>query len=264
MKNSFFYLLIVLIPFFSCKKEEKYPVLLIGHGAVGLATSTSPMHSNTKEAVDYAFSLQGIDGVEIDIQLSKDGTLWLYHDNFLNQEANGSACVNSSTDTEIEKIRYRIKGKPFLTKLNDISNPNNKYILLDLKSKNYCSNSSSDLSQFAIALQPFIDQQDSSKIALLINSMEEFNAFSGLKCQKILNASSKEQFLAYAALANFDGMCVNNKFISKTEISDLKTLGYSTFLYELRSPKEIKNALKKNPSGILSDDLRLSIKAKYR
>ena len=74
-------IVIALLLLVSCNKKEKFEnVQLIGHAGSGLYSSTAPYHADSYEAVEYAAELEGISGVEVDVQLSASNTAWLFHD----------------------------------------------------------------------------------------------------------------------------------------------------------------------------------------
>src|SRR6187551_1266346 len=96
--------------------------------------------SNTLEAAAYGLSI--LDGVELDIQLSLDGTLWLDHDNEVRDcNENVIGCFQNMTDNEIRAaaecnsvIRYHTLESVF--QLMVASYPDS-YISLDIKGQ-YC------------------------------------------------------------------------------------------------------------------------------
>ena len=73
------------------------------------ATKEAP--ENTLEAYAAAMDL-GADGVEIDVRRSKDGVLYLFHDETLDRETNGSGKVRDVTYYELLKLTpKRIYGR---------------------------------------------------------------------------------------------------------------------------------------------------------
>ena len=77
--NYLTFLLVLLI--FSCqKKQDNANTKIIGHGATGLKMQSSFYHDNSLESIHKALETEGCDGIEIDVQLSASGTLWLFHD----------------------------------------------------------------------------------------------------------------------------------------------------------------------------------------
>lgn len=92
---------------FSCKKIESYddkPVAY--HGTRVIAHKGGPVWpfgsftGNTLDACVYGF--EHADGVEVDVQMSRNGTLWLYHDEFFSAcDVNGKGHIPAYTDEEI-------------------------------------------------------------------------------------------------------------------------------------------------------------------
>jgi hypothetical protein len=56
-----------------------------------------------------------------------------------------------------------------------------------------------------------------------------------------------------------DGVVIRNQNINGSQVETLKTKNKDVYIFEMRSPKGIKSALKKHPTGIISDDLRAAI-----
>jgi glycerophosphoryl diester phosphodiesterase len=85
MSSGFHSILVILFICFlySCNKIHYYPdkeysevnTLILAHRAGGGGTSN--LQENSLEAAKYGLSI--LDGIEVDIQLSKSRTLWLYH-----------------------------------------------------------------------------------------------------------------------------------------------------------------------------------------
>ncbi len=70
-------------------------------------TPTSPVAcwANTLPAIEHGF--QTLDGAEVDIQLSADGTLWLGHDNEVYDCAgNGIGCSQDKRDADLDAVAY--------------------------------------------------------------------------------------------------------------------------------------------------------------
>jgi glycerophosphoryl diester phosphodiesterase len=96
----------------SCEKEEfmianlnDNKITALGHGGMG-KNSLSPM--NSFESISRCLNFD-IDGVEFDLQMTKDSVLVLYHDEDLSTKTNLSGLVNSSTWSELQKAHYTQK-----------------------------------------------------------------------------------------------------------------------------------------------------------
>lgn len=137
--------LIILFIFISCAKVDYVPdnpfrgipTQILMHRGNG---SNTDYVENTLPAAMYGFSV--LDGVELDIQLSQDGTLWLDHDNEV-KDCSGVVigCFHTMTDDEIEAYsvcdgvaRYHTLESVF--EQMALLYPN-KFISLDIKGQ-YC------------------------------------------------------------------------------------------------------------------------------
>lgn len=144
MKRSFFLILILFIFLLnSCSKDNDVPepttnpvVKFIGHRGSGSddfdgKDSTFP-HENTFASMLIGF--QYLHGSETDIQMSLDGTLWLWHDASY-PVSTSSGCIPIMHDTEI--LALQLPGKP-IAKLDSVfywmsKFAVNKIISLDIK-----------------------------------------------------------------------------------------------------------------------------------
>lgn len=61
---------------------------------------------NTLEAFELAVS-QGADGVELDIQMTKDGSLAVIHDETVDRVCDGAGCVADLTMKELKRFQLR-------------------------------------------------------------------------------------------------------------------------------------------------------------
>ncbi len=92
---------------------------------------------NTMEAFLQAY-IQGFDGVETDVHLSKDGHLVLIHDEKINRTSTGKGYVKDMTLDELKKYNfcYKTNGKyeiPTLEELLDFIKDKDFYVNIELK-----------------------------------------------------------------------------------------------------------------------------------
>lgn len=57
------------------------------------------------------------------------------------------------------------------------------------------------------------------------------------------------------------GLIIRSTAINKLQTNEIIAQNKEIYLFEIRSPKGVKNAIKKRPNGIISDDLRAAISA---
>jgi glycerophosphoryl diester phosphodiesterase len=132
--------------FFSCQKDpETTPpaettVKFLGHKGSGNSSSNPSVIENTLPAIQKG--IETLSGVELDLQMSLDGTLWLFHDTNLATSSctsMPSKTIILSSDTDISKIKicsskaqeriYRLS--EILSYWNQAANP--FYISLHIK-----------------------------------------------------------------------------------------------------------------------------------
>jgi glycerophosphoryl diester phosphodiesterase len=241
-----------------CNKNESYPdSLVFGHGGMGIDMGISAYHDNSLEAIQLALSLPTINGVEIDVRVSADGTLWLYHDNQLEAQTDGEGCVNEKTDAQLAQIRYRSLHREKLVQLKDVwefLGPDHM-LIMELKYWNACSKSYDNLQRFKEAFDeiplPYrsriiIDCPNPHWLAELVQDFKVI--YSTYSFQ-----DGMKQLELVPSLA---GLLMRNKDISAEQIAALKALNKEGYICEMRSSKKQRAALQKLPTAILADDPR--------
>ena len=251
-------LFMMVLLLFACQKsEEVKEILVFGHAGMGLSMSQSVYHDNSKEAVFLALNLPTSNGVEVDVRMSKDGTLWLYHDEVLEAETNGTGCVGDLPDDLLKELTYNTFKKERLVKLSDVVPllQEHQVLFLDIKHMNSCQNKFIDFNLFLEALNEQVSSY-SSQIILICSNEYWLNAlaleFPVLYSSDDLNEGKK-------AILNhpwIDGLVMRNVSVTRSDVDWIKKQNRSIYLYDIRSVKGIRQAFRKNPTGILSDDLR--------
>jgi glycerophosphoryl diester phosphodiesterase len=261
-------LIFIALLFFGCGKSKDFDsVQLFGHAGTGLENVASVYHDNTIESVQLALAMQGCDGVEVDVHLSASGDLWLYHDATLETETNLTGCIPDLLDEMLSTGKYSTIHQEKLARLSDIDTTylQGKEIVLDLRHYNECAGEYVNVAQiidrlvdlgYASALgykvlvnvsrnewiQPFIDAH--FNVVMSIYSMNEFNS-----CEN--------------EYPDLYGYIMKNNDVTKENVAMVHQSGKKLFIFEVRSPKMTREALRKSPDAILSDDLRTAIIEKY-
>jgi glycerophosphoryl diester phosphodiesterase len=84
-------------------------LVVLGHAGSGFFTPISPFNfrpPSSWRGIRRAL-LRGADGVEVDLQLSRDSVVMLYHDQKLENGSTGRGCVSQLTAAELTRLRYR-------------------------------------------------------------------------------------------------------------------------------------------------------------
>ena len=247
----------LLCVLFACNKSESYPeVQIFGHAGMGMNIGYSIYHDNSEESIDLALSLPNIDGVEMDVRMSKDSTLWLFHENRLEATTNGIGCIADLHDYEIAQLHYKSIHKEQLVKLDSIlpKLKDGHTFILDLKHWNICDSSVQlDAFRSAILKIPFeLRSQlilDSSNVSWLGALAQDFRVVFSTSSYAEGKAKLEEIPEVY-------GLMTRSKNITSAEIAEVKSLGKTVFLFEMRSSKTQRAVMKKAPTAILADDPR--------
>jgi glycerophosphoryl diester phosphodiesterase len=255
--------IILLFLFFSCKKEGDFSATQIfGHAGNGLNISNSIYHDNTKNSVDLALSQNGCDGVEVDVQISKDGTCWLFHDPILQDESDGHGCLNSKSDEEIAKYHYKTLKSEKLSKLSDLE-MNGKSLFLDLRHSNLCENKLVDVNLLKAEMTKLKENNPLSKVYLNTGYQPWLHELKSLNLEIVYSPTKVENVEEIAITYDVKSFIYKNQEIEKSQVEYLQNKGYSIFIFEVRSPKGIRSAFKKKPFCIISNDVKATIVEKY-
>lgn len=266
MRCKLVYIIVCLV-LFSCGKKKYDAVQLIGHAGSGLTITTAPYHDNSYESVEYALETEGINGVEVDIQCSASGTAWLFHDPELNNQTNGSGCVNSSTDVYLQSLHYTTAEQEKLTKLETLQ-PwfGQKTIFLDIRSSNQCLGTLVDQQAVITAITNALPNVPDEQIFVITNKVSWVAAFYLEGWNVYLEVVEPAEYLGVSELtfSQTVGTCLRNSKVDKAAVEAIHEHSKEVIIFDVRSPKNLRKSLKKFPDYILVDDLKGAIIEKYR
>jgi glycerophosphoryl diester phosphodiesterase len=103
--------LLALLGLPACTTTKPVPnpkLVVLGHAGSGFFTPISPFNFRPPSSwvgIRHALRL-GADGVEMDLQLSQDSVVMLYHDPQLENSSNGHGCISQHTAVELTQLRY--------------------------------------------------------------------------------------------------------------------------------------------------------------
>jgi len=258
----------VLIILSACEKKSIYGnIEILGHGGNGLEIVNAFYHDNSLESIELALLTDGCDGVELDVRLSADGTLWLFHDNELDGGTNGTGCVETSTDEYLSTLHYKTIDKESLIKLSDVpkSYLANKKVYIDSRNSISCTNGSVDLSTFLNEVVAFRDACPTSTEIIVETRDDQWEApFAAAGFSTIKFVTDFDQYPSILAnLPTVDIIVVTNETISKENVAQIHADGREVIIFGMRSAKATREAYRKNPDGVLADNLRTAIIEKY-
>jgi glycerophosphoryl diester phosphodiesterase len=263
-------LLLVVLAFQNCSKVDYVPdnpfngipTKVLMHRGNG--NNEDYIH-NTLPAAIYGFSV--LDGVELDIQISKDGTLWLDHDNEVRDcDGNQIGCFNTMTDVDIESnnacdgvIRYYTLESVFQEM---VANYSEKYISLDIKGQ-YCQLASTreDMNRMADEVFRLVTKYnleghvfaESSSVEFLTEISEE-NApvGQGLIALDDLDQALLDAYNVKARAISFD--YYGGEVLTEESVSLVHRKGFGLFVWVINEPAEIPKVWAMKPDIIQTDN----------
>jgi glycerophosphoryl diester phosphodiesterase len=258
----------VLLVLSACGKKSVYSnIEILGHGGNGLEIVNSLYHDNSLESIELALLTDGCDGVELDVRLSADGTLWLFHDNELDDDTDGLGCVETSTDEYLSTLHYKTVDKESLIRLNDVpkSYLAGKKVYIDSRTAISCTNGSADVNAFLNQMISFRNECSPSTEIIIETRDDQWEVvFANAGFTTIKFITHFDQYAGIAAnLPTVDIIVVTNETISKENVAEIHADGREVIIFGMRSAKSTREAYRKGPDGILADNLRTAIIEKY-
>ena len=248
----------VLLVLWGCSKVNNSTTKIFGHAATGLQNPNAIYHDNSMDAIRYACALPGCSGVEVDVRMDAQGKLWLFHDELLDDETNLSGSVEEMATDKLTSGYYSTLKKESLLRLDEaITALSQGYTFLDLKIPGISK--AQELKAALLALD-----FDTTKFALIVSSLSYVDVFK--QDFQVFLSINEVTDLTSEMLDNepgLRGICIRSAQITREEINFLKSINKEVITYEVRSPKGIKAALKKNPSYLLTDDLKISLGLRF-
>lgn len=104
-------------------------MFLIAHRA----NNNHGISENSKKAIVNCLNTDYIDGVEIDVRITKDKELVLIHDPIIDLSSNGHGIVKYMTLEELKKYKYGKSNEPLATLKEVLNVFSDKILLIELK-----------------------------------------------------------------------------------------------------------------------------------
>lgn len=254
--------LICILLLLGCEKIHYYPDKLIEIKETQLIAHRGGRDSlhreNTLNGVKSALKYNA--GVEVDVQISKNESIWLSHSPIVINCGKELKCFPESQDKEIESIGFCSGNDNSYTRLESVfkyisdSFPDKK-ISIDLKGWFPCSGNSADI-EGMMRKESEIILDLARKYSLLKNLIFEIETTTVLDYIKSKNTEAEVYLTAYGDFEramlislkqNYSGISYKNNVgeeLSKEKVSLLHRKGLKIMVWNLMSKSEIPNLSK--------------------
>jgi len=238
-------------PDFYCSEE----IIIIGHrGAPVLAPG------NTIESFIKAFKT-GIKGIELDVQLSKDGKLVVFHDWSLGNISGSTEQIEDMNYSEIRDLS--LENNCQIPLLNDVLEicPKDRFVNIEIKSRNYSN---------APLVKKVVKMIQKYKMGKLV-VISSFNPFALQLVKKIIPvlptaylwSSEDASFLFNSPLCIWicrpDGFHIDINNADEKIISWVRKKNLNILAFTVNNSFDLSKAQKLGLDGIFTDDPHLKL-----
>ena len=250
----------------ACKKD--YPTLeteVYGHAGETLFNWQSKYPPNTLKSIEYAITELNVDGIEVDVQMTADNELVLYHDLELDDNSESSGCINDKQYAEVKTIKVYKSDEtiPLLEDALSLVLSYDKKIMLDVKHHNSCKNQTIDIAAFHESLNQLISPlSDHQKKLITVNS-RSFELVQQTSDSLLLKAFESDDYeKVFSLLETYDFDQLTTKLDSLTiEMRDkIRNKQLDLIIYNVKSRSEVRKALDYAPEFVISDNVEYTLK----
>lgn len=241
--------------------DERSRIVSLGHGGMGISSSY-PL--NSAEGIQKCLEL-GLDGSELDVQLTADSVLVAFHDADMSEDTKLTGRIHAKTWNELEnvKITGSLRTSCELVSLSDlfsqIMQPEEFHFTFDCKLHPVSVGDAQYHQQFVSALDRLLTKHSLNlKIAI-----ESQNVDFLLACrQQLPNLSyyyypmDFEEGFDVVTDHHFNGITMDSEKITSAQVEQCQSVGLKVALWNVKSPAANWDAINKRPDFIQSDEPR--------
>lgn len=251
--------LIILIASSCQKKKDNLPdVLVYGHAGTSLHPDKSHFTPNSFESIQYAVEVLETDGIEVDIQMTKDCVLVLYHDYFLENQTNQVGCINEFNFDEIKNLKYGNSKKGILS-LDDLFTfmlPYKAQIYLDVKTWLPCKNENLNPNLFQEVLDTYLEKYDDKLTDRLVLGFTDQNFVKEINFPHIcFEGRELNDFKNLVENDSIKQILINLKYMNDEKQIFFQENEIKFGIFGVKSTFEIKRAVEYSPYFIITENI---------
>jgi glycerophosphoryl diester phosphodiesterase len=253
-------------------------LVVVGHAGSGFLTPISPFNYRPPSSWRgiRRTLLRGADGVEVDLQMSRDSVVMLYHDQRLQDGSTGTGCVSERTATELTRLRYKggfpydliQKERPItfdtlLARLN--RRPSFPFLHLDLHEEDQCLPPGHQqdrtpllVRQIARSLARY--HVPPGKILFITQEGPTIRlaraAMPGVRIGLEIASDEFAFGLKVAKTEKVNTVVLDADRVTPEQSAQAHAAGLTVVVFGGRSPKDLRRVLKTNPDEIEADNVK--------
>jgi len=268
-KYYFLAVLTVLISSCSDNEQTKIETVILGHAGEGFSSVTNPYPNNTLKSIEHAFA-DGADGVEVDVQLSKDSVLILFHDDKLESSTDGFGRIQDYSWNELSELKYNNQSSSLDKKLNiarleqilELQKiyPAARTLSLNIKVQDEYPNPR--YNQILIqTINAVVSANNQVEFFIESNSREQLLILksSAVSAKLFLVEDYTAEALQFLIQNGIDGLSAKYTSISHTQRNEIALNKLILMTYGIKIRKDIKESLQILPDIVQTDNVPLTI-----
>lgn len=254
-------------------------ILKLGHAGLGFKSLINPFNpyptngiTALKKAMDY-----GADGIEVDLQMTKDSVIVLYHDMTLEGSTNMEGCIPEKTWSEIKNAEYKLGFFYDLFQSDNILRLDSllswcqsldvfPHLHFDTRIHNMCDDTSPysyKVDMGTVLVQLLTEYQVPPEKVLIISSVSTF--------VEHLQTINKTFPISYEETADFEkglnlvvelgisSMTIKPKLLTKEKVAEAHKNNIEIVTFGAKSRSGNANLIRLNPDVIHSNNVRALI-----
>jgi glycerophosphoryl diester phosphodiesterase len=244
-------------------------ILAVGHGCNGFSTYRNTIPPNTIAAVDRGLA-QGADGLELDVQITADGKLAVFHDGLLDRATACAGCIGDLSWAQLKDCAYQTRNGdldghfPIVlldTLLAHIARSGQQpYVFVNTKHDSPCDsgNVNGAYAQFATLLVATIRRQNLGEKVIVESMSASFLQAVAAEDPSLPLLFDDEDFARGMNVVrenNFLGLCISNGQVTQAQVQQAHSEGYWLGIWGVRVSNDTRKAVEKGPELIMTDDL---------
>lgn len=280
MTSKILIVLYLLIALSSCEKIDVGRIdnlnggiiHVIGHGGAGFQSAFNELPENSMSSIERAIEIYNAEGVEIDVQLTKDGKIVAYHDDKLETSTDGFGYIYNNTLNELKSVRYNNEFyaslfiKESITSLDEVlsyfsSRRIKPQLHLDLRTWLFDSEKYTEDEFLKLYVEKIIEvvtkynYQSKTYIGSSSRKALKYSFEIDSSIRLMYETENISEELNYLKANNIYGIIAYNDRISKGAIQLAQRNNIRVLLFNVKSQNSIVEAVNKHPEFIITDNI---------
>lgn len=253
----------------ACKRDFSHLKLktdTYGHAGESLYPLRNKFPPNSLRSIREVILNSEAEGVEVDVQMTADSVLVLYHGLHLDNHTSGSGCIPSKKYAEIADL-FIYRSNEHIALLSDalylVLNAGKK-IMLDVKHYHACEAEAIDFNQFDRALNRSLEAYTSDqKKCVIVNSRDLtlLNTLSDTSLSRSLESDDPDYAIPTMKAHAISLLTIKRSKMSATVQHRLEDHQLKSAVYNVKTKKDVREALEWSPNILITDNIAYTLES---